>query len=50
MPPPAYFYFYTLQGKEEDRARDLFYALWINDEFMRRVETNSDWTLFDPNR
>jgi ribonucleoside-diphosphate reductase alpha chain len=35
-------------GVEEDRARDLFYALWIPDLFMRRVETDSDWTLFCP--
>ena len=37
------------QGAEEDRARDLFYGLWIPDEFMRRVESNSDWTLMCPN-
>ncbi|KAG1661396.1 hypothetical protein FOA52_005689 [Chlamydomonas sp. UWO 241] len=36
-------------GKEEARARDLFYGLWINDLFMRRVEANEDWTLFCPN-
>lgn len=36
-------------GKEEDRARDLFYALWIPDLFMKRVETNGDWTLMCPN-
>ncbi|KAG9302454.1 hypothetical protein G9A89_006418 [Geosiphon pyriformis] len=36
-------------GKEEVRARDLFYALWIPDLFMKRVESNGDWTLFDPN-
>lgn len=36
-------------GKEELRARDLFYALWIPDLFMKRVESNSDWSLFDPN-
>ena len=36
-------------GKEEARARDLFYALWINDLFMRRVEANEDWSLFCPN-
>lgn len=35
-------------GVEEDRARDLFYALWIPDLFMRRVETDGDWTLFCP--
>lgn len=36
-------------GKEEMRARDLFYALWIPDLFMKRVEENSDWSLFCPN-
>ena len=35
-------------GAEEDRARDLFYALWIPDLFMKRVEENSTWTLFCP--
>ncbi|KAH9274610.1 ribonucleoside-diphosphate reductase large subunit [Batrachochytrium salamandrivorans] len=35
-------------GKEENRARDLFYALWIPDLFMRRVESNGDWSLFCP--
>ncbi|KAL1924406.1 uncharacterized protein VTP21DRAFT_7441 [Calcarisporiella thermophila] len=35
-------------GKEEQRARDLFYALWIPDLFMRRVEANEDWSLFCP--
>jgi ribonucleoside-diphosphate reductase alpha chain len=37
-------------GKEELRARDLFYALWINDLFMKRVETDADWTLMCPNK
>jgi ribonucleoside-diphosphate reductase alpha chain len=36
-------------GKEELRARDLFYALWICDLFMKRVEANEDWSLFCPN-
>uniref|UniRef100_A0A671NE12 Ribonucleoside-diphosphate reductase n=1 Tax=Sinocyclocheilus anshuiensis TaxID=1608454 RepID=A0A671NE12_9TELE len=36
-------------GKEEQRARDLFYALWIPDLFMKRVETNADWSLMCPN-
>jgi ribonucleoside-diphosphate reductase alpha subunit len=36
-------------GKEEDRARDLFYALWIPDLFMKRVEENGEWTLMCPN-
>ncbi|WP_064197427.1 MULTISPECIES: ribonucleoside-diphosphate reductase subunit alpha [Emticicia] len=36
-------------GKEELRARDLFYALWISDLFMKRVEANDTWSLFCPN-
>lgn len=36
-------------GPEELRARDLFYALWIPDLFMKRVEENADWSLFSPN-
>lgn len=36
-------------GKDQDRARDLFYALWIPDLFMRRVEANGEWSLFCPN-
>ncbi|AMQ54884.1 ribonucleoside-diphosphate reductase subunit alpha [Algoriphagus sanaruensis] len=36
-------------GKEEMRARDLFYALWIPDLFMKRVERNEEWSLFCPN-
>lgn len=36
-------------GKEEMRARDLFYAMWIPDLFMKRVETDSTWTLMCPN-
>lgn len=36
-------------GKEEQRARDLFYALWIPDLFMKRVEEDGDWTLMCPN-
>ncbi|KAF9920707.1 hypothetical protein FBU30_009375 [Linnemannia zychae] len=35
-------------GKEESRARDLFYALWIPDLFMKRIEENGDWSLFCP--
>jgi ribonucleoside-diphosphate reductase alpha chain len=35
-------------GKEEMRARDLFYALWVSDLFMQRVEANDDWSLFCP--
>ena len=36
-------------GKEELRARDLFYALWTPDLFMERVEENADWSFFCPN-
>lgn len=36
-------------GTEEERARDLFYALWIPDLFMERVEADASWTLFCPN-
>ena len=35
-------------GAEEERARDLFYALWIPDLFMRRVEADESWSLFCP--
>ena len=35
-------------GKEEQRARDLSYALWIPDLFMKRVQENGDWTLMCP--
>lgn len=35
------------QGDDLQRARDLFYAVWIPDLFMERVETNSMWSLFD---
>jgi ribonucleoside-diphosphate reductase alpha chain len=35
-------------GAEEDRARDLFYALWIPDLFMKRMEANANWTLMCP--
>merc|ERR1719192_1587578 len=36
-------------GKEEDRARDLFFGLWIPDLFMKRVEKDGVWSLFCPN-
>ncbi|RLN25709.1 hypothetical protein C2845_PM07G14800 [Panicum miliaceum] len=36
-------------GKEEHRARDLFYALWVPDLFMQRVQNNGEWSLFCPN-
>jgi len=35
-------------GSEEERARDLFYALWVSDLFMERVEADGDWSLFCP--
>jgi ribonucleotide reductase alpha subunit len=38
------------QGAEEERARDLFYALWIPDLFMKRVEEDSHWTLMCPSQ
>jgi ribonucleoside-diphosphate reductase alpha subunit len=37
-------------GKEELRARDLFYGLWTPDLFMRRVEADEDWSLMCPDR
>jgi ribonucleoside-diphosphate reductase alpha chain len=36
-------------GKEEMRARDLFYAMWVPDLFMKRVEADDTWTLMCPN-
>lgn len=36
------------QGDDELRARDLFYALWVPDLFMERVENNDEWSLFSP--
>ena len=36
-------------GKEEQRARDLFFGLWVPDLFMKRVMENQDWSLFCPN-
>lgn len=36
-------------GKEENRARDLFYAMWVPDLFMERVKDNGKWSLFCPN-
>ena len=38
----------TNTGAEEEKARDLFYALWIPDLFMRRVEADGEWSLFCP--
>lgn len=40
----------TNQGDEEMKGRDLFYALWIPDIFMKRVETNGKWTLMCPDK
>jgi ribonucleoside-diphosphate reductase subunit M1 len=37
-------------GSEEFRARDIFTALWMNDLFMERVESDGEWSLFDPNQ
>jgi len=37
-------------GDEESKARDLFYALWIPDLFMKRVEENREWTLMCPDK
>jgi|APSaa5957512493_1039668.scaffolds.fasta_scaffold01014_2 ribonucleoside-diphosphate reductase alpha chain len=37
-------------GNEEARARDLFYAMWISDLFMKRVKENADWSLLCPNQ
>lgn len=37
-------------GAEEHRARDLFYALWVSDLFMERVEKDQDWCLMCPDR
>lgn len=34
--------------QDEQRARDLFYALWIPDLFMKRVEENGEWSLMCP--
>lgn len=36
------------QGSEHERARDLFYALWVPDLFMKRVQSNEKWSLFCP--
>lgn len=35
--------------QEENRARDLFYSLWVPDLFMQRVQSNGQWSLFCPN-
>jgi ribonucleotide reductase alpha subunit len=36
-------------GSDDERARDLFYALWVSDLFMEKVEKDSDWYLMDSN-
>ena len=36
-------------GNELERARDLFFALWVSDLFMERVQANGEWTLMCPN-
>ncbi|MFT5714701.1 MAG: ribonucleoside-diphosphate reductase alpha chain [Flavobacterium sp.] len=36
-------------GKEEMRARDLFFAMWTSDLFMKRVQEDANWTLMCPN-
>jgi len=36
-------------GNEMERARDLFYAMWVPDLFMKRVKANGSWSLFCPN-
>ena len=46
------FYFLDLKkntGTETERARDLFFALWIPDLFMERVQADGEWTLMCPN-
>lgn len=35
-------------GKEEQRARDMFYGLWVPDLFMQRIQEDADWTLMSP--
>jgi ribonucleoside-diphosphate reductase alpha subunit len=37
-------------GSDDERARDLFYALWVCDLFMQKIEKNEDWYLMDPNK
>ena len=43
-----YLYLRKNHGNEEERARDLFYGLWIPDLFMERVQSNGNWTLMCP--
>jgi ribonucleoside-diphosphate reductase subunit M1 len=45
---PSYLSINMYNLQEENRARDLFYALWIPDLFMERVQSNEQWSLFCP--
>jgi ribonucleoside-diphosphate reductase subunit M1 len=45
---PSYLSLNMHNLQEENRARDLFYALWIPDLFMERVQSNEQWSLFCP--
>jgi ribonucleoside-diphosphate reductase alpha chain len=45
---PAFLKMKSNTGSEEEKARDLFYALWIPDLFMRRVKAGAQWSLFCP--
>jgi ribonucleoside-diphosphate reductase alpha chain len=45
---PAFLKMKSNTGSEEEKARDLFYALWIPDLFMRRVKAGAEWSLFCP--
>jgi ribonucleoside-diphosphate reductase subunit M1 len=45
---PSYLSLNMYNLQEENRARDLFYALWIPDLFMERVQSNEQWSLFCP--
>jgi ribonucleoside-diphosphate reductase alpha subunit len=48
---PDIMYFLDMKkntGSEDLKARDLFYAVWLSDEFMRRVDNDEKWTLLDP--
>jgi ribonucleotide reductase alpha subunit len=45
---PAFLKMKSNTGSEEEKARDLFYALWVPDLFMRRVKAKQSWSLFCP--
>lgn len=49
VPLPLLMLICAVSFQEEHRARDLFYALWVPDLFMERVEKNEHWSLFCPN-